>query len=189
MDAFKLKDKDTIRVKEAPLRETAVVIFEKMGMPIADAHLGADVLITADLRGVASHGVSNILQRYVGFFKDGLINPKPQWRVLRESAAVTSIDCDGGLGIVIAPKAMGIAIEKARHAGTGSSNRPTAWSIRRNSTGPKRDKNSSRGSASNWPMRARPNSCSSRTVSGGSRRASMGKRSRKIADCRLQIAD
>ena len=119
MDAFKLKDKDTIRVKEAPLRETAVVIFEKMGMPIEDAHLGADVLITADLRGVASHGVSNILQRYVGFFKDGLINPRPQWRILRESAAVTSIDCDGGLGIVIAPKAMGIAIEKARNAGVG----------------------------------------------------------------------
>jgi len=43
-------------------------------MPVEDAHLGADVLITADLRGVASHGVSNILQRYVGFFKDGLVN-------------------------------------------------------------------------------------------------------------------
>ena len=32
MDAFKLKDKDTIRVKEAALREMAVVIFQKMGM-------------------------------------------------------------------------------------------------------------------------------------------------------------
>ena len=85
MDTFKLNEKDTIRVKEAPLRQTAINIFEKNGMPMDDARLGADVLITADLRGVASHGVSNILQRYVGFFKDGLINPRPQWHILRES--------------------------------------------------------------------------------------------------------
>ena len=119
MDTFKLNEKDTIRVKEVPLRQTAINIFEKNGMPMDDARLGADVLITADLRGVASHGVSNILQRYVGFFKDGLINPRPQWHILRESPAVASIDCDGGLGIVMAPKAMAMAIEKARNVGVG----------------------------------------------------------------------
>jgi LDH2 family malate/lactate/ureidoglycolate dehydrogenase len=119
MDTFKLNEKDTIRVKEGPLRQTAINIFEKNGMPMDDARLGADVLITADLRGVASHGVSNILQRYVGFFKDGLINPRPQWHILRESPAVASIDCDGGLGIVMAPKAMAMAIEKARNVGVG----------------------------------------------------------------------
>ena len=119
MDAFKLKEEDTIRVTEANLRETAVNIFEKMDMPSDDCRLGADVLITADLRGVASHGVSNILQRYVGFFKDGLINPKPHWRIIRESAGIARLDCDGGLGIIIAPKAMEIAMEKARSAGIG----------------------------------------------------------------------
>ena len=119
MEAFKLREEDTIRVTEANLRETAVSIFEKMGMPPDDCRLGADVLITADLRGVASHGVSNILQRYVGFFKDGLINPIPRWRIIRESAGIARVDCDGGLGIIIAPKAMEIAIGKARNTGVG----------------------------------------------------------------------
>lgn len=119
MDAFKLKEEDTVRVTEGNLRETAVSIFEKMGMPRDDCRLGADVLITADMRGVASHGVSNILQRYVGFFKDGLVNPKPEWRIMHESPGVARLDCDGGLGIIIAPRAMEIAIEKARKVGVG----------------------------------------------------------------------
>jgi LDH2 family malate/lactate/ureidoglycolate dehydrogenase len=106
-------------VTEKNLRETAFNILEKMGMPKDDCTLGADVLITADMRGVSSHGVSNILQRYVGFFKDGLINPKPQWKILRETPGIASIDCDGGLGIVMAPKAMEIAIKKARNVGVG----------------------------------------------------------------------
>ena len=119
MDTFKLRDEDTVRVTEKNLRETAFNILEKMGMPKDDCTLGADVLITADMRGVSSHGVSNILQRYVGFFKDGLINPKPQWKILRETPGIASIDCDGGLGIVMAPKAMEIAIKKARNVGVG----------------------------------------------------------------------
>ena len=119
MNTFKLNEKDTVRVSEVPLRETVVSIFEKMGVPQEDCRLAADVLITADLRGVSSHGVSNILQRYIGFYKDGLVNPKPRWRILRESPATASIDSDGGLGIIIAPKAMEIAIEKARNVGVG----------------------------------------------------------------------
>ena len=119
MDEFKLKEEDTVRVTEGTLRETVVSIFEKMDVPSSDCRLAADVLVTADLRGVASHGVSNILQRYIGFYKKGLVNPKPQWRILRESPAVANIDSDGGLGIIIAPKAMEIAIEKARNTGVG----------------------------------------------------------------------
>ena len=38
---------------------------------------------------------------------------------VRESLATATLDCDGGLGIIIAPKAMYIAIEKARHTGMG----------------------------------------------------------------------
>ena len=119
MDTFKLKEEDTVRVTEGNLRETAVSIFEKMGVPRDDCRLAADAMVTADLRGVASHGVSNILQKYVLAYQKGLTNPRPQWRILRESPAIASIDSDGGLGIIIAPKAMEIAIEKARNVGLG----------------------------------------------------------------------
>lgn len=118
-DKFTLAEKDTVRVTEDALRNTVVPIFEKMGVPREDCKLAADVLITADLRGVQTHGVSNILRVYVSMYRAGQINPRPKWTILRESPAVATIDSDGGLGIIIAPKAMEIAIEKARNVGLG----------------------------------------------------------------------
>lgn len=119
LERFKLKEQDLVRVPEVTLRETVVSIFEKMGVPRDDCRLAADVLVTADLRGVESHGVSNILRGYVQGYQQGRTNPRPQWRILRESPSTTSIDCDAGLGIIIAPKAMEIAIEKAKKVGMG----------------------------------------------------------------------
>ncbi len=118
-DTFKLKEEDTVRVTEANLRQTAVSIFEKMGVPKDDCRLAADAMVTADLRGVASHGVSNILQKYVSAYQQGTTNPRPKWSIVRESPSTASIDSDGGLGIIIAPKAMEIAIDKARKVGLG----------------------------------------------------------------------
>ena len=108
-DKFMLEEKDTVRVAEDALRNMVVPIFEKMGVPREDCKLAADVLITADLRGVQTHGVSNILRVYVNMYRAGQINPRPKLAVLRESPAVATIDSDGGLGIIIAPKAMEIS--------------------------------------------------------------------------------
>ena len=119
LDRFKVQEKDMVRVSPDKLRETVAGIFGKFGVPQEDCRLAADVLVTADLRGVDSHGVSAILRRYVGMYQEGLINPRPEWHIVRESAATASIECDGGLGVIIAPKAMGIAIEKARKTGVG----------------------------------------------------------------------
>lgn len=119
LNRFKLKEEELVRLPEGSLREMVVRIFEKMGVPQDDCRLAADVLVTADLRGVESHGVSNMLRGYVRGYQQGETNPRPQWRILRESPATTSIDCDAGLGIIIAPKAMEIAIEKAKKVGIG----------------------------------------------------------------------
>ncbi len=119
LERFKIKEQDLVRVPEVALRETVVSIFEKMGVPQDDCRLAADVLVVADLRGVATHGVSNILRTYVRNYQQGQTKPNPQWRVLRESPSTASIDCDAGLGIIIAPKAMEIAIEKAKNVGLG----------------------------------------------------------------------
>lgn len=119
LDRFKVQEKDMVMVHEGNLRETVAAIFGKFGVPQKDCRLAADVLVTADLRGVDSHGVSAILRRYVGMYQNDLINPCPKWHILRESPATANIDCDGGLGIIIAPAAMGIAIEKARKVGVG----------------------------------------------------------------------
>jgi L-2-hydroxycarboxylate dehydrogenase (NAD+) len=119
LDRFKVPLKDQVRVSEAALRTTVTTIFEKMGLSSEDAAIGADVLVMTDLRGVETHGVSNMLRAYVQRYKEGNLNPKPNWRVIRESPGTATIDGDRGLGIILGPKVMRIAIDKARNVGIG----------------------------------------------------------------------
>ncbi len=119
LERFKVPEEEAIRVKEADLRKTVSEVFSKMGVPRQDAELAADVLVLADLRGVETHGVSNMLRAYVKGYSSGELNPRPNWRILRETPSTANIDSDRGLGIIITPKAMEIAIEKARKVGLG----------------------------------------------------------------------
>ncbi|MDR6195532.1 Ldh family oxidoreductase [Siphonobacter sp. SORGH_AS_0500] len=93
-------------------------IFLAMGCPENDATLAADVLVSADLRGIDSHGVAR-LSGYVRLMDLGRLNPKPTIRMVHETPSTAVIDGDAGLGLVVAPKAMGIAMEKADKVGTG----------------------------------------------------------------------
>ncbi len=116
---FALSEKEYIRVDEKKLREVVEQIFIKMSVPSDDALLCANVLVSADLRGVESHGVSNMLKKYVRDYRNGKLNPNPDWKIIRESPATATIDADRGLGLLIAQKAMDIAIEKAKKTGIG----------------------------------------------------------------------
>ena len=89
-----------------------------MGCSAEDAATAAQVLVTADLRGIDSHGVAR-LSGYVRLWKAGRINPKPQMKIVHETPSTAVIDADKALGLVSAPFAMRVAIEKAKIAGTG----------------------------------------------------------------------
>jgi LDH2 family malate/lactate/ureidoglycolate dehydrogenase len=119
LDRFKVPKGEEVRVAEAPLRQTVQAIFEKMGVPTEDAAIGADVLTMTDLRGVETHGVSNMLRIYVQGYREGTINATPNLRVERESPSTATLDADWGLGIIVGPKAMRMAIEKAKQVGVG----------------------------------------------------------------------
>lgn len=119
LERFKVPAKDAVRVSESRLRETVVAIFEKMDVPPEDAHLAADALLAADLRGVETHGVSNTLRNYILGYQEGRINPHPNWRVVQDAPSTARVDSDGGLGLIVAPKAMRIAVEKAEKTGVG----------------------------------------------------------------------
>ncbi len=93
-------------------------MLSKIGCSEKDAVTAADVLLSADLRGVDSHGVAR-LSGYVRLWEKGRINPTPNVRVVHETPSTAVVDGDGGLGLVVAPYAMKIAIEKAKIAGTG----------------------------------------------------------------------
>ncbi|MCS6969259.1 MAG: Ldh family oxidoreductase [Cytophagales bacterium] len=100
------------------LRHFATETFLYFGVPQADAEQAADVLITADLRGIDSHGVAR-LHTYFDMLSLGRINPTPKIRIVRESPSTATVDGDNGLGLVVGPKANQIAMEKAERAGSG----------------------------------------------------------------------
>ena len=116
---FRVSLDEAISVSGDDLKATVASIFEKVGVPPEDAQLGADVLVLADLRGVDSHGVSNMLRSYLGGYQRGDINPQPNISIVRETASTASVDSDRGLGTIVTPKAMDIAIRKASESGVG----------------------------------------------------------------------
>ncbi len=120
LEQFKVNHNEAIFVHGDELKTTVALIFERLGVPHDDAVLGADVLVLADLRGVESHGVSNELRSYVDGYKNGNINPRPNWKIIRETPSTANIDSDRGLGIIVTPKAMEIAIQKAKSVGMGA---------------------------------------------------------------------
>jgi LDH2 family malate/lactate/ureidoglycolate dehydrogenase len=93
-------------------------IFLKMGAPAEDADTAAKVLISADLRGVDSHGVAR-LSGYVRLWEKGRLNASPKISIVHETPSTAVVDGDLGAGLVVAPFAMKLAIEKARVAGSG----------------------------------------------------------------------
>lgn len=93
-------------------------ILIKIGCPEQEAQIAGDVLLSADLRGVDSHGVAR-LSGYVRLWEAGRINTRPSIKVVYETPSTAVVDGDGGLGLVVAPFAMQVAIEKAKVAGTG----------------------------------------------------------------------
>lgn len=93
-------------------------VFLKMGCSLQDATTAATVLLSADLRGIDSHGVAR-LSGYLRLWEAGRINTKPNIRVVYETQSTAVVDGDAGLGLVVAPFAMQVAIDKAKNVGTG----------------------------------------------------------------------
>ncbi|MDE2392473.1 MAG: Ldh family oxidoreductase [Cytophagales bacterium] len=100
------------------LKKYVASVFTAIGCSDEDAALASDVLVSADARGIDSHGVAR-LAGYVRLYDNGRLNTKPQVKVLHETPSTATLDGDRGLGLIVAPKAMEIACEKAALAGSG----------------------------------------------------------------------
>ncbi len=116
-----MADKEMTRVNPDRLRRFVVGVFQGLRVPPKDAEVVASVLVAADLRGVDSHGVVRVNSRgwYVKALRDGIMNPRPQIRIVEDRPASAVIEGDGGLGMVVGHRAMELAIEKARASGLG----------------------------------------------------------------------
>src|SRR5690349_12893603 len=93
-------------------------VFTHIGCSEDDARLASKALLSADLRGIDSHGIAR-LNGYVRLWEAKRANPVPDIRVVYETPSTAVIDGDGGLGLVVAPFAMDVAIRKAKEVGTG----------------------------------------------------------------------
>ena len=120
MKWLKVPEDQAIRVNHEKLSALLTRVFTRFGIREEDAAECADVLVLADLRGVDSHGVSNaVKQIYVPALKDGRINPKPNVKVVKETATTAVVDGDKGMGMIAGVYSMNLAIRKAREAGVG----------------------------------------------------------------------
>lgn len=100
------------------LHEFSSRVFQSCGVPIEAASLAADILGASDLRGIDSHGIAR-LSAYYGLLRAGRLNPRPNITMHRETPSTASMDGDNGLGLVVAPKANELAMDKADAVGTG----------------------------------------------------------------------
>lgn len=94
-------------------------VFQGVGVPADDAAICANVLITADKRGINSHGVGRFKPFYYDRIRAGIQEPVTQFEVLREGPTTAVVDGRNGMGMVIGYRSMRMAIEKARRYGMG----------------------------------------------------------------------
>jgi LDH2 family malate/lactate/ureidoglycolate dehydrogenase len=87
-------------------------IFLSIGCNNEDATTASNVLLSADLRGIDSHGIAR-LSGYVRLWEAKRINTTPSLKMTHQTPSTAVVDADAALGLVAAPFAMQIAIEKA----------------------------------------------------------------------------
>src|SRR5881398_850544 len=105
-------------VSEGALRRFCEEALKKLGVPAGDARTTTDVLVTADLRGIESHGVAR-LGRYVAGLKKGFMRPTDQSKIIKETKATALIDGGQSLGQVVGRRGMELAIKKAKESAIG----------------------------------------------------------------------
>jgi LDH2 family malate/lactate/ureidoglycolate dehydrogenase len=91
-------------------------VFAATGMPPDDAMLASEQLVTADLRGVESHGVVRV-PIYVERLRCGVIAPVPTMRIVRETRSTAVFDGGNGMGQVVGQRAMELAIARTAQHG------------------------------------------------------------------------
>ncbi len=100
------------------LQQLCSQIFSSIGCNKTDATTATKVLLSADLRGIDSHGMAR-LSGYVRLWEAGRINSNPNLSITHQTPSTAVIDADAALGLISSPFAMQVAIDKAKNVGTG----------------------------------------------------------------------
>lgn len=106
-----------LRFKKEDLIDFVVRYMTKLGVPEADAQIVGDVLISADKRGIESHGLIRLGSYYGNRIQKKFINPLTPFKIITETSTTALIDGGNGCGQVVSKKAMQLCIAKAKKNG------------------------------------------------------------------------
>ena len=95
------------------LRRCLAIAIGRLGLAADDAEELGGLLVDSELRGHPDHGIA-ALGVLTSFYRDGILNPRPRVRVLRETAGALLLDGDSGCGPGVPTRAMRWCIERAR---------------------------------------------------------------------------
>ncbi len=110
---------DRVYAQASAAEAFARALLVAHGVPAADAATVAQCLVSADLRGVDTHGLCR-LPGYLDRLRRGLINPRPALEPRRVTPVAAALDGQGGFGFVVGTRAMQEAIAIAREYGIGA---------------------------------------------------------------------
>ncbi|KAL4972761.1 Malate/L-lactate dehydrogenase [Aspergillus desertorum] len=102
----------------AEAEKFATALLIKAGLCEEDAHLMADCLVLADVRGVDTHGLARLPQ-YLDRVSNGRVNARPSFKLTEKTPVVAHLDGDNGFGFVVATRGMAEAIKRAEIYGIG----------------------------------------------------------------------
>jgi len=109
----------TVNLPVETLRSFIKDVLLAVGVPPEDAETCTDVIISSDMRGIESHGIGR-LKYYYERIKAGQHKVVTNFEIIREGPTTAVVDGHDGMGMVIARRAMQLAIDKARQYGMGS---------------------------------------------------------------------
>lgn len=113
------EEADGIRIPAAALHALVVTMVASTGVPEADSIIVADGLVSADARGMNSHGILR-LPAYIKRLRAGGFATTAKVEIISESPGTALLDGGNGLGSVLTVKAMDMAIAKARSTGVAA---------------------------------------------------------------------
>ena len=105
-------------LSEAQLLALGTRAFEGLGLPHEDAQQVARILVTADLFGLSTHGLSRI-ESYGDRLKLGGINARPRIQVEQVAPAMCKVDGDNAVGPLVGMAALKAAMQCASQCGVG----------------------------------------------------------------------
>lgn len=108
----------TVRMQPDAVSAFVADAFAATGVPRPDAELVADVLVSADLRGIRSHGVARMSYFLVRLTR-GVIATEPDMVFAKGSPTTGVLDAASAVGIVAANRAMAEAMAMASEHGSG----------------------------------------------------------------------